>query len=93
MFFLRKRDDIDAHFLQTNGATLPFLETPRLELKCPNWKQWAYTDGSCLEDTHNGHVRQYIGAGVYVPETEEICYVQPSGVGMTNTNMTNTNNQ
>jgi len=45
----------------------------QFELKCPNWKLWAYTDGSC------------IGTGVYCPQAKAECYVNSGGVGMTNT--------
>ena len=59
--------------------------TSSLELKCPDWRDWAYTDGSCIKEEHNGKEIQFIGAGVYHPATHEVCYVQPGGLGMTNT--------
>jgi hypothetical protein len=49
-------------------------------LKCPNWKLWAYTDRTCI-----GKVENFIGAGVYCPQTKAECYVDSGGVGMTNT--------
>ena len=51
-----------------------------LNLRCPNWKLWAYTDGSCI-----GKAENFIGAGVYCPQTKAECYVNLGGVGMTNT--------
>ena len=51
-----------------------------LNLRCPNWKLWAYTDGSCI-----GKAENFIGAGVYCPQTKAECYVNSGGVGMTNT--------
>ena len=32
----------------------------QFELKCPNWKLWAYTDGSCI-----GKAENFAGAGYY----------------------------
>jgi ribonuclease HI len=49
-------------------------------LKCPDWKLWAYTDGSCI-----GKAENFIGAGVYCPQTKAECYVDSGGVVMTNT--------
>jgi hypothetical protein len=51
----------------------------QFELKCPNWKLWAYTDGSCI-----GKAENFIGAGVYCSQTKAECYVDSGGVGMTN---------
>ena len=48
----------------------------QFELKCPNWKLWAYTDGSCIGKTEN-----FINAGVHCPQTK----ADSGGVGMTNT--------
>jgi hypothetical protein len=52
----------------------------QVELKCPNCKLWAYTDGSCI-----GKARNFIGTGIYRPQTKAECYVDSGGVGMTNT--------
>jgi ribonuclease HI len=49
-------------------------------LKCPNWKLWAYTDGSCI-----GKAEKFIGTGVYCPQTKAECNVDSGGVGMINT--------
>ena len=43
-------------------------------------KLWAYTDRSCI-----GKAKDFIGAGVYCPQTKAECYVDSGGVGMTNT--------
>eukprot|EP00983_Pelagomonas_calceolata_P050642 1142068-Pelagomonas_calceolata.AAC.1 len=50
-------------------------------LKVPDWRTWAYTDGSC--QTQNG--KQEIGAGVYCPLTNSKNIVKPKGAGITNT--------
>eukprot|EP00983_Pelagomonas_calceolata_P009612 311055-Pelagomonas_calceolata.AAC.1 len=49
--------------------------------KSPDWKEWAYTDGSC--HIHLG--RQVIGAGVYHHDNDSPKHVQPNGAGITNT--------
>ena len=41
-----------------------------LELKAPNWKEWAFTDGSCNINKENGS--QSIGAQLYHPQWTEI---------------------
>ena len=38
-----------------------------------------------MKEWHDGNEVQFIGAGVYHPRTRKACYVQPGGVGMTNT--------
>ena len=66
----------------------PLLETewPTLPLKVPNWRTWAYTDGSCIS---SGEGPQRIGAGVYVPslraEGKGVHTVDPGGEDLTNT--------
>jgi ribonuclease HI len=49
-------------------------------LKCPDWKLWAYTDRSCI-----GKAGNFIGAGVYCPQTKAECYVNSGGLRTTNT--------
>eukprot|EP00983_Pelagomonas_calceolata_P079048 1154513-Pelagomonas_calceolata.AAC.3 len=49
--------------------------------KVQNWKEWAYTDGSC--HIHLG--KQVIGSGVYHPDNERPRCFQPNGTGITNT--------
>jgi len=49
-------------------------------LNCPNWKLWVYNDGSCT-----GKAGNFLGTGVYCPQTKGKCYVNSGGVGMTNT--------
>jgi hypothetical protein len=36
------------------------------ELKAPNWKLWAFTDGSCI--TNKEIESQSVGAGIYHPQ-------------------------
>eukprot|EP00983_Pelagomonas_calceolata_P017691 556152-Pelagomonas_calceolata.AAC.1 len=50
-------------------------------LKVPDWRTWAYTDGSC--QIQNG--KQETGAGVYCPLTDSKPFVEPNGAGITNT--------
>ena len=59
---------------------LPCSSNPNLQLKVPDWKEWAYTDGSC----HVKDGKQVIGAGVFHPRTKSKHLVDPSGAGITN---------
>ena len=52
-----------------------------LQLNVPDWRQWAYTDGSCL----TSFSPQWIGAGVFIPSSNTSIYVNSSGVGIINT--------
>ena len=55
-----------------------------LELKAPNWKEWAFTaDGSCIINKENGS--QSIGAGVYHPQSNKITTVNPGGTSINKT--------
>jgi hypothetical protein len=65
---------------QNANVHLQPWDDKQFELKCPNWKLWAHTDGSCI-----GKAENFIGAGVYCPQTKAECYVDSGGVGMTNT--------
>ncbi len=40
----------------------------------------AHTDGSCIRHDH----QQIIGAGIYIPDTNGICHVNPNGSNITN---------
>jgi len=51
-----------------------------LRLNVPDWRLWAYTDGSCLT-----YKIQRVGAGVFIPATKTAIYVNPGGVGISNT--------
>jgi len=53
----------------------------QLALKVADWKKIAYTDGSCIRHDH----QQITGAGVYIPGTDTIHYVNPNGSNITNT--------
>jgi len=65
--------------------TPPLPITDGLALKVANWKQWAYTDGSCLKPMLNGKpLTQRIGAGVWSPHSQQATYVNSGGQGMTN---------
>eukprot|EP00983_Pelagomonas_calceolata_P036281 1133455-Pelagomonas_calceolata.AAC.1 len=50
-------------------------------LKIPDWRTWAYTDGSC----HIQNGKQEIGAGVYSPLADNIKFFEPNGAEITNT--------
>ena len=80
-YFKSKREDVTG---QERGQNATVYLQPRddkqFELKCPNWKLWAYTDGSCIDKDKN-----FVGAAVYCPQTKAECYVNSGGVGLTNT--------
>ena len=78
-YFKSKREDVTG---QERGQNfhLQAWNDQQFELKCPNWKLWAYTDGSCI-----GKAENFTGAGVYSPQTKAECYVDSRGVGMINT--------
>jgi len=65
---------------QNANVHLQPWDDKQFELKYPNWRLWAYTDGSCI-----GKAENFLGAGVYCPQTKAECYVDSGGVGMTNT--------
>ncbi len=56
-----------------------------LSLKVTDWKQWAYTDGSCITVGDDNTKEQRIGAGVYDPLSKLAYYVSCGGQGITNT--------
>ena len=79
--FISKREDVTGQERgQNTNVHLQPWEDKQFELKCPNLKLWAYTDGSCI-----GKAENFIGAGVYCPQTKAECYVDSGGVGMANT--------
>jgi hypothetical protein len=49
-----------------------------LEFKAPNWNELAFTDGSCIKE--NGS--QYIGAGVYHPQSNKITTLNSGGTSL-----------
>jgi len=53
-----------------------------LELKPPNWKEWAFKGGSCITTIEIGS--QYIGAGVYLPQPNKTTTVNPGGTSIKN---------
>jgi len=50
------------------------------ELKAPNWKEWAFTDGGCITNKEIGS--QFIGAGVYHPQFNKTTTVNPGGTSI-----------
>ena len=69
--FAAKKEDTDCwtHSDHDFASGLPPFEPSCLELKCPNWQSWAFTDGSCIKQEIDRKEVQFIGAGVYTPET------------------------
>ena len=80
-YFKSKREDVTGQEIgQNTNVNLQPWDDKQFELKCPNWKLWAYTDGSCI-----GKAEKFIGTGVYCPQTKAECNVDSGGVGMINT--------
>jgi len=83
--FKSKRDDNTptrmACSSQLAHTSLSPTADHHLQLKVPDWRKWAYTDGSCL----TSFSPQRIGAGVYIPSSNTSIYVNSGGVGMINT--------
>jgi len=82
--FLKKLNDSaftkNTRFI-TMAPDLTALTNNNLRLKVPDWRLWAYTDGSCL--TYK--CQQRVGAGVFIPATKTAIYVCSGGVGISNT--------
>ena len=81
-YFKSRREDVTGQERgQNTNVHLQPWDDKQFELKCPNWKIWAYTDGSCI-----GKAENFIGAGIYCPQTKAECYVDSGGVGLPNPN-------
>ncbi len=82
-FLVAKRHNHDTSLRpgQTTTTQIKDKSSPHLTLKAEDWKQIAYTDGSCIRHDH----QQIIGAGVYIPDTNRIHHVNPNGSNITNT--------
>jgi len=65
----------------TMAPNFTALTNNSIRLKVPDWRLWAYTDGSCL--TYKS--QQHAGAGVFIPVTETAIYVNSGGDGISNT--------
>jgi len=65
----------------TMAPNLTALTDDNLGLKVPDWRLWAYTDGRCLTCKS----QQRVGAGVFIPAAKTAIYVNPGGVGISNT--------
>ncbi len=65
----------------TTAPNFTALTNRNLRLKAPDWRLWAYTDGSCL--TYKS--QQRVGVGVFKPVTKTAIYVNSGGVGISNT--------
>eukprot|EP00983_Pelagomonas_calceolata_P032916 1030918-Pelagomonas_calceolata.AAC.1 len=64
------------HINNLEEMFVPSQSNLTLMLKIPDWRTWAYTDGSC----HIQNGKQGIGAGVYCPLTDNIKFVEPNGL-------------
>jgi len=58
---LARKEDVTG---QERGQNTNVYLQPWDDKQCPNWKLWAYTDGSCI-----GKAKNFLGAGVYCPQT------------------------
>ncbi len=65
----------------TKAPNFTALTNDNLRLKVPDWRLWAYTDGSCLTFKS----QQRVGAGVFIPLTKTAIYANSGGVGISNT--------
>jgi len=65
----------------TTAPNLTALTYDNLRLKVPDWRLWAFTHGTCL--TYKS--LQLVGAGVFIHVTKTAIYVDPGGVGISNT--------
>ncbi len=65
----------------TTAPNLTALSNNNLRLKVPDWRLWAYTDGSNLAYKS----QQRVGAAVFIPATKTAIYVNSGGVGINNT--------
>ncbi len=65
----------------TMAPDLTALTNNNLRLRVPDWRLWAYTDGSCL--TYKS--QQRVGAVVFTPATKTAIYVNSGRVGISNT--------
>ena len=74
-----QREDVSIQERGQHSNVQP-RDDKQFDLKCPNWRLWAYTARSCIGETKN-----YIDAGVYWPQTKAECYVNSGGVGLTDT--------
>eukprot|EP00983_Pelagomonas_calceolata_P117469 1160419-Pelagomonas_calceolata.AAC.4 len=76
------QQQIPKNIIQNQQPLLPLAaSSPNLVREVQDWKEWAYTDGSC--HIHLG--KQVIGAGEYHLDNDSPDYVQPYGEGITNT--------
>ena len=68
-YFKSKKEDVTGQERgQNTNVHLQSWDDKQFELKCLNWKLWAYTDGSCI-----GKAENFAGAGVYCPQTKAEC--------------------
>jgi len=48
-YFKLKKEDVTGQERGQNAIVhLQLWNDKQFQLKCPNWKLWAYTDGSCI---------------------------------------------
>ena len=83
--FISKRDDETLTRMACSSQLAHTSLSPpadhHLQLNEPDWRKWAYIDGSCL----TFFSPQRIGAGVYIPSSNTSIYVNSGGVRIINT--------
>ncbi len=75
-----KDDDFVTIVIFSQGLLFPTESSPHYAKKVRDWKEWAYTDGSC--QIHQG--KQVTGAGTYHPATSTPSFVKPNDMGIAN---------
>ncbi len=77
----RKKLNDSAFTKNTGSITITALTNDNLRLKVPDWRLWAYTDGSCLTCKS----QQRVGAGVFIPATKRAIHVNSGRFGISST--------
>ena len=74
-YLILKREDVTGQVRGQNADVhLQPWDDKQFELKCPNRKLWAYTDGGCI-----GKAENFAGAGVY-----KLCRRRRRGIMLSN---------
>jgi len=80
-----KKDPLDYQHIRTLNHSLELLfpteSSPHLAKKVSDWKEWAYTEGSC--QINQG--KEVTGAGTFHPATPTPSFVEPNSMGITYT--------
>ena len=89
-YFKSKREDVTGQERGQNANVhLQPWDDKQFELKCPTGFSWQELLAIEIMGIHWRKLHRqglnFIGAGVYCPQTKAECYVDSGGVGMTNT--------